>query len=411
MEIKFSPAVYIPLVLFYTGTGTGLDVVVSHRLKTSLSNTLTHFYPFAGRIRDNICIDCNDNGVEFLEARVCAGTSLADVLARPEPDVLLRFLPARIMSLEAYTGSLLQVQVSLFECGGLVIGISASHKLADAATLSTLIKSWAHSARDGPTEVAPPDLTAASVFPPTKMLTTAQPSEALKLKLRTRRYLFDAKKIAALKVKSASEVVPRPTRVEAVCALLWKCKIKALESNAGPWKPSVLAQTVNLRKRLDPAMPEDSVGNLIGFYTARVDRTSDEANLPSLVAKMRKSMDEYVRDYARKLRGPDGFSMIWTATMTGGELMKEDGFTLSVFTSWCRLGLYEADFGCGKPDWMSSCSSDFKNTSVLTDTKDGEGIEAWVTLREEDMELFEQDQELLSFASLNPRILAGCNLR
>ncbi|PKI77043.1 hypothetical protein CRG98_002546 [Punica granatum] len=308
MEIKFSPAVYIPVVLFYTGTGTGLDAVVSQRPKTSLSNTLTD--AAYTRIRDNICIDCNDNGVEFLEAWVCVGTSLADVLARPEPDVLLRFLPARIMSLKAYTGSLLQVQVSLFECAGLVIGISASHKLADAATLSTLIKRWAHSACDGPEEVEPPDLAAASVFPPTKMLTTAQPGEALKLKLRTRRYVFDAKKIATLKVKSTSEVVPRPTRVEAVCTLLWKCKIKALESNAEPWKPSVLAQTVNLRKRLDSAMPEDSVGNLIGFYMARVDRISDEADLPSLVAKMRKSMDEYVRYYTRKLCGPDSFSMI-----------------------------------------------------------------------------------------------------
>ncbi|GMP97598.1 hypothetical protein CsSME_00045784 [Camellia sinensis var. sinensis] len=44
--------------------------VISQRLKVSLSETLTHFYPLAGRFRDNLAVDCNDEGVEFFEARV-----------------------------------------------------------------------------------------------------------------------------------------------------------------------------------------------------------------------------------------------------------------------------------------------------------------------------------------------------
>lgn len=174
--------------------------------------------------------------------------------------------------------------------------------------------------------------------------------------------------------------------------------MNALKSRAETSKSSILAQTVNLRKHLGPSLPEDSFGNLLGFFTARVDGTC-EADLQSLAAKMRKSMEEYIRDYAQKLRGPDGYSMICKATAEGGELVKEDGFNLFAFTSWCSLGLYEADFGWGKPDWMSGCSSVFKNTTVLMDAKDGKGIEAWVTLREEDMESLERSQELLSFAS------------
>lgn len=184
---QFSPAVYTPIVLFYANTPPGSEATVSHRLKSSLSDTLTRFYPFAGRIRDNICIDCDDYGVEFLEARVSNGTGITDVLAQPEPDALLRFLPIGIVSPEAYSGCLLLVQASFFESGGLAIGISMSHKLADAATLSTFIKSWACSACDGTVELGRPDFTAASVFPPSEMFKAPHPYEAPKQKFRTRR--------------------------------------------------------------------------------------------------------------------------------------------------------------------------------------------------------------------------------
>jgi hypothetical protein len=39
------------------------------------------------------------------------------------------------------------------------------------------------------------------------------------------------------------------------------------------------------------------------------------------------------------------------------------------------------------------------------DTRDGEGVEAWVTLTEEDMAFFERDRELLAAASLDPSAL------
>lgn len=192
---QLSPAVYTPVVLFYLETAPRLDAAICDQLKASLSDTLTCLYPFAGRIKDNIHIDCNDDGVDFLEARVSGGTSLMDVLARSEPDVLTRFLPAEIVSLEAYTGSLLLVQVNFFESGGLAIGISMSHKLADAGTLGMFIRSWALLAREGPMKLSPPDFTAASVFPPSKMFTmpppdtAPHPDEAPKQMLRTRRYL------------------------------------------------------------------------------------------------------------------------------------------------------------------------------------------------------------------------------
>ncbi|KAL7207297.1 hypothetical protein ACSBR1_029289 [Camellia fascicularis] len=76
------------------------------------------------------------------------------------------------------------------------------------------------------------------------------------------------------------------------------------------------------------------------------------------------------------------------------------------FTSWCKLGFYEADFGWGKPLWVSGVGclggSVFLNLIILMETRSGDEIEAWVTLDEQEMAILEHDTELLTFASLDP---------
>ncbi|MBA0759498.1 hypothetical protein Gotri_022382 [Gossypium trilobum] len=42
----------------------------SQLVKESLSQTLTLFYPFVGRIKDHLSISCNDEGAYYVEARV-----------------------------------------------------------------------------------------------------------------------------------------------------------------------------------------------------------------------------------------------------------------------------------------------------------------------------------------------------
>lgn len=187
---QFAPSVYTPIILFYT-KHVGFSVEsMSDRLKMSLSDTLSHFYPFAGRIKDNIRIECNDKGVEFVEARV-RGTNLKDVLAHPEPEALKWLIPVELVSAEAYAGKLLWVQLSVFGCGGISIGVCVSHKIADAATMSFFIKCWAASVRDGrPVEqVALPDFSLADLFPASGMFTAAHLFEAPQLKCTSRRYV------------------------------------------------------------------------------------------------------------------------------------------------------------------------------------------------------------------------------
>ena len=94
-------------------------------------------------------------------------------------------------------------------------------------------------------------------------------------------------------------------------------------------------------------------------------------------------------------------------------LMNND-IDLYACTSWCKLELYDADFGWGRPVWASIVGLPLKNVTLLIDTRDGDGIEAWLTLGEEDMTFFESNEELLEFSildpSVHPTIFECCNI-
>lgn len=132
--------IYIPLIHFYLNTSHSKVERCEH-LTESLAKTLTHLYPLAGRIKGNAAVECNDDGTEFVKARV--NCSLSEILENPDANMLELFLPAEILSTEAGTGPLLLVQVNMFECGGIAIGFSISHKIADPSTLCSFINCWA----------------------------------------------------------------------------------------------------------------------------------------------------------------------------------------------------------------------------------------------------------------------------
>ncbi|CAL8174599.1 unnamed protein product [Prunus armeniaca] len=69
--------IYIPLLLFYPNAPA--DAITNNVMATneryqhlmqSLTKTLTHFYPLAGRIKGHAMIECNDDGAELVKARV-----------------------------------------------------------------------------------------------------------------------------------------------------------------------------------------------------------------------------------------------------------------------------------------------------------------------------------------------------
>ncbi|KAK9053395.1 hypothetical protein SSX86_030029 [Deinandra increscens subsp. villosa] len=406
------PAPYAPIMLFYPNQdqSRNLDQIERQRIlsiKDSLSETLTRFYPLAGTIKDDLVIDCNDVGACFVAARV--NTRLDDFLKRPDLELINRFLPCEPSFNGSSAGSCVShVQVTIFECCGIAISLCISHKILDGGALSTFLKSWAGSSY-GSKEVVLPDMIGPSLFPAKdlwlKDFSIVMWGSLFKMgKCRTTRFVFDSTKIASLKVKAGENGLKDPTRVEVVSGLLWKCVMGAFEETTGSRKPSMLSHVVNLRKR---GVPENAIGNMIFITSARCDNDS-ETGLDGLVGKIRDSVSRIDGEFVKKLldAGDERIQVMEEALK--GMMMKSDDCANNYigFTSWCKLGFYEADFGWGKPLWVCGSVSDrspvFMNFVVLMDTRNGNGIEAWVSLDEAEMHVLQHNPDLLHFASLDP---------
>ncbi|KAK1565348.1 hypothetical protein Q3G72_024546 [Acer saccharum] len=418
---QLCPSMYSPIVLFYSAINPNKKISneKSHLdlLKKSLSETLTHFYPFAGRFKDSFTIDCNDDGAVFVEAHVHGDMSA--ILKKPEIDQLEQLLPFNTLQKTDKLNELviLGVQVNHFECGGVAIGVSIWHSIADAATLASFVKIWSTFARGGGAaekiDVSGVVFDCTSLFPP-QDLSGFSTGEYIKKdllpKIVTKKFFFDGSKIAAIREKiSDGPCLDQPTRVEAVSALIWGAVIASIsahqEDDQNPPPLHVAVNLVNLRKRMNPPLPEHCLGNIIQMTIAAWPGEMP-VDYNGLAGRLRESIQMMKGDYLRKLHENGGYlNFIKQAGEMHGNGSSMKG--VFSFSSWCRFPFYETDFGWGlnKPIWVASAMR-LDKLAILVDASDGHGIEAWVGMTKDEMLKFEQDPGILAFASSNPTISA-----
>ncbi|KAK9117447.1 hypothetical protein Sjap_016394 [Stephania japonica] len=399
---QMMPPVFVPILLFYTNTNTN-TTTGTKCLKESLSKCLTKFYPLAGRIEDGIFVDCNDEGVDYLEAEVI-NCSLSDVVANPNIDSLKRLLPCepRILESKSWSESpLLAVQVNRFQCGGVVIGMCISHKVADAFSLSSFINGWSCIAR-GDGEAIAPHFGLPTLFPRIDMdqeFEATDEGTKRENKIVTKRLVFNASNIARLREKAqGSSSMKTPTRVEVVSAFIWKRFMSSDQSKSHATRKSYSAcHAVNLRKRRVPPLAEHGFGNMSIATSASLTSEKDDNEYCSLFGKIRGAIRGIDGEFVKKLESGDE----WFLDHIKAEMRHASkGERVQInFSSWCKLGFYDPDFGWGRPVWVSTTTISLKNLVILMDTRIGDGIEAWVNMLEDDMVGFESDPELFALAS------------
>ncbi|PRQ58720.1 putative alcohol O-acetyltransferase [Rosa chinensis] len=417
---QLTPATYAPIVLFYPNSSltTNLSQTLVH-LKTSLCETLTLYYPFSGRIKNNLYIYDFDAGVPYLEARV--NCRLPEFLKLQETQLLndlLPFLPFRKETDHSDLLPLLACQINVFACGGLAISASVSHKIFDGDTGNAFLKTWASIFRGARDDIVHPDLSQASLFfPPRDPL----PQNYLDLmdslwfkgsNYVSKRFVFDAKSIATLRARSTSENVPKPTRVEILTSFIWKHAMaasRALSSGTSP-KTSIVVHAVNMRPRMNSQMRSDTVmiGNLFWWAVAAADASEADAHdLRDLVNIIKESIKGFDSEYLESLQGEDGgFGTISEFCNQLEAMLSSETPDIYAFTSWASV-LKQVDFGWGRPFWigaMGKVGPAFRNLTVFVDRQWDTGIEAWVNLEENQMALLEKDPHFLAFASPNPGI-------
>ncbi|XWS58977.1 hypothetical protein CRYUN_Cryun08bG0080800 [Craigia yunnanensis] len=402
---------YGSVVFFYpSDTSTSLSISQkSHSLKNSLSKILLHFYPLAGQVKDAVTIECNDQGACFIEA--ISGCQLKDFLTHPDPDRLKELVPSTDpKTIRSTLACILLVQLTSFACGGTAVAVSVSQKFADASSFCTFMQSWTAMSGREYGRVVMPKLVGASLLPPLDTLITSIPPPTTR-NCKTKRFVFHESQIANLKAQVAAAMEQqhqqqhRVTNVEIVLAIILRCAAAASQSKHGTSRSrkSALLNVVNLRRRMVPPLPGNAIGNLIWKYAVMFQESDVE--LHQLVSKMKDEFTNVCNDKLKRIKSKKGYKDVrdsrkQIAQLLNGKLADMNTYTC---TNLCSYPFHEMDFGWGKPVWLTS-PSNFKNLIVLLDSKWG-GIEAWVTLDEVEMAIFERDQELLAVASLNPSAL------
>ncbi|XP_050214993.2 stemmadenine O-acetyltransferase-like [Mercurialis annua] len=413
----------IPLLFFYSINEDSISES-SHLLKQSLSETLTHYYPLAGRIKDHLSVDCNDEGVYYAEAR--ANIRLSEYFSRSDFIVLMdSFMPREVSCRESSPGSfVVTIQVTTFACGSIAIGLFCSHMVMDAASLTSFIKAWAASTLSNPnpnTKEAitdTPNFDGAAIFPhydafPREATMSSFDGPFLKPgKLASRSFVFDESSLSLLKAQAINSRVENPTRIEAVTSFLFECISEILTEKSGISKPFAFTYLVSWKRKVIPRLPENLFGNFI--WMASGLSPPEETKLSSLVCKVREAIWKINSDFVKDNIQSDGaFSKL---AKTIKETRKEftssefpNGVNFVMVSSLCNLGLYEVDFGWGKPVWVTcvdvpidDSSNVLLNSMVIMDSRIGKGIEAWVFMDEQELRLLEKYEKLIALASVNP---------
>lgn len=381
---QFIPHFHMAMAAFYPFPSKKPQEI-SDILEKSLSKVLSSYYPFAGRLKDNIFVDCNDQGAKFINVRY--NCPMSEVVNLPDTSPECLPFPKGITRIQDEE-NLLIIQLSHFNCGGLALSVNLSHKIADGCTLCNFFSDWASIARDHNANIPSPQMIGSSIFPPSTdtIQRDTTVDEIDNTPLENKRYVFSNSKLEMLKAQVASETgIQNPTRVEVLSALIYKC------ATAGPRvKPSVLILPVNLRPIFNPPIPTRVIGNI--FSLIRVPTMmDDEITVAGVVRELRKAKDELKKE--DNVKNNNMISISSELSSMANEV------ELHYSTSLCNYPLNNLDFGWGKPSRVTMQLRGHKNGFLFMDNQRGDGIEVIGSLPQKNVTQFEDCKEFKEFAS------------
>lgn len=404
---ELAPKMYAPIILYYPCPQNITNKYLfsstcMFQLETSLSKTLVQFYPLAGRYNKHLqFVDCNDKGVQFIEAYV--DCHLHEILPRGEksddPLLLNNFIPCGVLIVDEAMHPLLAIQVTAFKCGGLAIGVCISHRIADAATLSMFLEAWGattnfnkinENQQEGIMKIVP--CFDSAVYFPKRGLPhlNFEAFTSADCKIVTRRFSFDNKAISTLRANIPAETTPT-SKLQLVIAVIWKALLGAETLKDECSRATHIVQPVNLRdKTTTPVLHKRFFGNLCILASVPM-MAAENTEIHDLAVQLSNSVKGSLEGCAKIVSLDKNDPLL--------ENMIKNMVNYYMISSWSRFPFYETDFGWGKPVWASSVYFPYKNMILLMDNKKGDGFEAWVSLEETDMTIFERDFNIKAFTS------------
>ncbi|MCO5561785.1 hypothetical protein L7F22_015409 [Adiantum nelumboides] len=378
-DFFWTPSHYNQRLLFYENVLSSPQDHIMEKLKSSLALCLVHYYPWCGRLVQGgktadgrPTIDCNDAGVEFVEASVdvpMSQLSSRGFQIQPFFEKLCQHVDQT-----AENSPLLSIQATLFSDGGLSLGISQSHVVADGQALWDFMNPWSECSRGLALSVPPlldrtilavpnpsPEKASTRKFNATKKVedtedpplvdnppsvgTDSSLGDPPNPSLTQCLFIIPSSAIKQLKGKDGGV----HTSYEVMCAHIWK-RVSVARQRP-PYEPTIFFVLANCRSRLKPPLPSTYFGNAIGFNIC--ESTSEKVCSETLHATACR-IHETVVVVIDSLEG-----FINWVEIPGNDLYKvlipnmPKGKSLNVASS-PRFPVYEVDFGWGKPSAVRS---------------------------------------------------------
>ncbi|XP_071686795.1 pelargonidin 3-O-(6-caffeoylglucoside) 5-O-(6-O-malonylglucoside) 4'''-malonyltransferase-like [Rutidosis leptorrhynchoides] len=363
-------------------------------LEKSLEKTLTRLYPLAGRYVDETqVIECNDEGVEFIHAKV--NIKLHEFLEL-ETDTRLvdEFISFKTRGAHNLTGPLLSIQVTKFECGGVAVGVRATHKIVDASTLCTFLNVWAAINREeNEIKFSWSGFNSSSIFPARGLRAIDVPtiSGDMLAKFTRKSFSFTEYEISKIRANAAfasGNVNSRHwSKVQLVMAILSKAFIDVDRAVYKYSRESMVMQTINLRGKMASLIHKNSCGNLWAYCFTKSGNFETTIELADVISdSVKKALNNYSKVHHDT---EEGKSMVWDPILMMANFNPESTHLIGI-TSWCKFSFYEANFGFGKPIWVAPGTVPLKNVVTLMDDASGNGVVAHVLLENIDVPIFEE---------------------
>lgn len=209
--------------------------------------------------------------------------------------------------------------------------------------------------------------------------------------------MFNALAIAKLKERiNSTATLKKTTRVVVVMSLIWNVLVGISSAKHGHSRDSTLFFPINLRGKSNLTSTEHVLGNFLMSGIAILEANKSRMELNDFVNLVGNASRDTSVGIGKASIDDITSMVVKNNTEFLNKFGQKDKMDIYAITSWCRFPWYEADFGWGKPFWVSSVGRSMEVISLF-DTKNGDGIEAWLGLNENDMAEFERDPDILTY--------------
>ncbi|KAG0536532.1 hypothetical protein BDA96_03G072100 [Sorghum bicolor] len=349
---------HTPTIYLYSSNDVGAaDFFNVARLKEAMARALVAFYPLAGRLGvsnddGRMEISCNGEGALFVIAHA-DDLSVEDVKEfKPSPELRRLFVP-RIEP----SSIILAIQVTFLKCGGVVLGTALHHVAIDASSAFHFFQTWAAFSKHGDRAAvefpchdctllrarSPPTVHPDALLTLHPKLIFSNPEGPL---------AFEVFTISRDQVASLKHLCCGMSTFCTLSALIWQCT--CVVRQLPPESEVRIVFPADLRRRMRPPLPDHYFGNAV--FRLCATGTAGEIGtvaLGSVATRIKGAIERMDDELVRSAIDYFEMAEMDKRPALRGTLPPTDMH----ITSWFGRPQYDADFGWGKPQFMSRAES------------------------------------------------------